>query len=309
VPPVLLLWLWRRASSTRLEWLAGSAAVVSTMAVLSVVMPWSAVPWYARHVYAVAALVVMALTWRRARHAVWLEALGARRWVILATQGVLALLMSAVVVPAGVGMAAPAGARVDLACPFPSGVYLVVNGGNSLLLNAHLETLAPVSRYAPWRGQSYGVDLVQLDRWGRRSEGLAPTDPVRYHIHGQAVTAPCNGAVVSAAHDRPDMPVPERDPDRTQLAGNHVLLDCAGTEVLLAHLLRGSVRVAPGNQVVTGEALGVVGNSGNTTEPHLHVSAQRRASGDPLIGGTPVWVTIDGRYLVRNDRLECTTQP
>jgi murein DD-endopeptidase MepM/ murein hydrolase activator NlpD len=101
------------------------------------------------------------------------------------------------------------------------------------------------------------------------------------------------------------MAVPEPDPDRTKLAGNHVLLDCGGTEVLLAHLQRGSVLVAPGEHVTTGQRLGLIGNSGNTTEPHLHVSAQRRHDGEPLIGGVPVWVTVNGRYLVRNDRLVC----
>lgn len=101
------------------------------------------------------------------------------------------------------------------------------------------------------------------------------------------------------------MAVPEPDPDRTKLAGNHVLLDCGGTEVLLAHLQRGSVLVAPGEPVTTGQRRGMVGNSGNTTEPHLHVSAQRRQAGDALIGGVPVWVTVNGRHLVRNDRLVC----
>lgn len=56
---------------------------------------------------------------------------------------------------------------------------------------------------------------------------------------------------------------------------------------------------------VEADVVPVVGSSGNTTEPHLHVSAQRHAARDALIGGTPVWVTIDGRYLVRNDRLDC----
>jgi hypothetical protein len=305
VPPILLFWLWRRTPSTRIEWLAGVAVVVSTIAVLSLVLPWSAVPWYVRHVHAAAALGVTVASWMQARHVEWFQAFDLRRWATFTTHGVLALLLSAVVVWVALGMAVPQGPRIDLACPFPSGVYLVVNGGNSRLLNSHLETLEPIARYAPWRGQSYGVDLVRLDGWGRRSEGLLPADPTRYQIHGQVVTAPCSGAVVSTVSDRPDMPVPVRDPDRTQLAGNHVLLDCAGTEVLLAHFLGGSVGVAPGDQVTTGQVLGVVGNSGNTTEPHLHVSAQRRAPRDALIGGTPVWVTIDGRYLVRNDRLEC----
>ena len=101
------------------------------------------------------------------------------------------------------------------------------------------------------------------------------------------------------------MPVPTPDPDRDQLAGNHVLLDCGGIEVLLAHLLQGTVAVQTGARVAAGDHLGEVGNSGNTTEPHLHLSAQRRGTGDAPIGGVPVWITVAGRYLARNDRLRC----
>jgi murein DD-endopeptidase MepM/ murein hydrolase activator NlpD len=75
--------------------------------------------------------------------------------------------------------------------------------------------------------------------------------------------------------------------------------------VLLAHMRRGSVQVAGGERVSVGDPLGRVGNSGNTDEPHLHISAQRRRPGQALIGGDPVWVTIGGDFLVRNDRLVC----
>jgi hypothetical protein len=154
LPPILLFWLWRRTPSTRVEWLAGVAVVVSTIAVLSLVLPWSAVPWYVRHVHAVAALGVAVASWMQARRVGWFQACDRRRWATFTTHGVLALLLSAVLVRVALGMAVPQGPRIDLACPFPSGVYLVVNGGNSRLLNSHLETLEPIARYAPWRGQA-----------------------------------------------------------------------------------------------------------------------------------------------------------
>jgi hypothetical protein len=307
LPLSVLLWLWRRRATSRLEWLAGVATAVSILAAVSLVLPWSIVPWYTRHVYAVGVLGLVIFGWLQVRHTVSFERFGTHRLVALAIQVLLTAVLAVAVGLAVAGRVAPNGPHPDVACPFPSGTYLVVNGGNSGLLNSHLATLDPAPRFLPWRGQSHGIDLVRLDRWGLRADAVGPTDPSRYHIYGQMVTAPCTGTVVSTANDRPDMPALTRDPDRTQLAGNHVLLACTEIEVLLAHLQRGSVRVASGDRVARGAALGLVGNSGNTDEPHLHLSAQRRAPGDALIGGDPVPVTIDGRYLARNDRLMCGT--
>ena len=56
------------------------------------------------------------------------------------------------------------------------------------------------------------------------------------------------------------------------ILGNHVIVQHDdGTYAAYGHLRRGSVRVAPGQRVTTGQVLGAVGNTGNTTEPHLHV--------------------------------------
>ncbi|SFK21388.1 M23 family metallopeptidase [Cellulomonas sp. KH9] len=61
------------------------------------------------------------------------------------------------------------------------------------------------------------------------------------------------------------------------VVGNHVVVDHgAGVFSLVAHLRRGSARVAPGRRVAAGDVLGEVGNSGNTSEPHLHVQLMDR---------------------------------
>ncbi|MFI9190571.1 M23 family metallopeptidase [Streptomyces californicus] len=56
-----------------------------------------------------------------------------------------------------------------------------------------------------------------------------------------------------------------------RIIGNHVILDLGGgTYAVYAHLRRGSLRVRAGDRVRAGQEIGHVGNSGNTTEPHLH---------------------------------------
>ena len=57
-----------------------------------------------------------------------------------------------------------------------------------------------------------------------------------------------------------------------RILGNHVVLDLGdGVHAVLAHLRRGSVRVRPGDRVAAaGQPLAACGNSGNSSEPHLH---------------------------------------
>jgi murein DD-endopeptidase MepM/ murein hydrolase activator NlpD len=73
------------------------------------------------------------------------------------------------------------------------------------------------------------------------------------------------------------------------LAGNHVVLQLAQGRgyVALAHLQRGSICVARGDLVLSGQRLGACGNSGNSTEPHVHVQVMDGA--DPMAAlGVPL---------------------
>ena len=184
--------------------------------------------------------------------------------------------------------------------PLGPGTYLVANGGSNEFVNSHLSTLDPtVKRYRAYRGQSYGVDLIEIDQLGLRATGLQPEDPSKYAIYGDPVYAPCDGTVIASRNDRPDMPVPV--PDREVIAGNHVLFDCGEFHLLLAHFRAGSVRVRTGERAATGQLVGEVGNSGNTTEPHLHISAQLPGSATEPLSGDPLAIALDGEYWVRND--------
>ena len=105
-----------------------------------------------------------------------------------------------------------------------------------------------------------------------------------------------------------DMPVgPLTEAGRAAPYGNSVFIHCeSDITVVLAHMKPASVRVAAGQHVAAGDVLGAVGNSGNTSEPHLHLHAVRGRVADPqhaLADAEPVPLSIDGRFLVRNDRL------
>lgn len=191
---------------------------------------------------------------------------------------------------------------LDLVFPMNPGTYLVVNGGANERVNAHFLTLAPTTeRQAAYRGQSYAVDLIKIDRLGLRASGWRPRGPAAYAIFGEPVYAPCAGTVIQMSDGQADMPVPKMD--RSRLKGNHLLLRCGVAAVLLAHSRNASVRVALGDQVSLGQQLGEAGNSGQTGEPHLHIHAQRLPESGPLLSGEPLFLSFNGLFPVRNDRL------
>ena len=70
--------------------------------------------------------------------------------------------------------------------------------------------------------------------------------------------------------------------------------------MLLAHLQRGSVQVKAGDNVRTGQPIARVGNSGNLSEPHLHIHAVKAGSAASLLAGEGLLMLFDGRFLVRN---------
>ncbi|MCE7037019.1 M23 family metallopeptidase [Bacillus cereus] len=97
-----------------------------------------------------------------------------------------------------------------------------------------------------------------------------------YGIYGAEVMAPAPGTVVSINNDEKD--VVSGEDDFQSMAGNHIYirLDESGTFLVLAHLKKGSIKVREGQHVNEGEFLAQVGNSGSSSEPHLHIHHQRQ---------------------------------
>lgn len=164
----------------------------------------------------------------------------------------------------------------DLVWPLP-GLWWVGWGGESILQNYH--AAAPSQRHA--------LDLlVWRDGGTFAGDGTANHD---YFAWGQEILAPAAGTVVDVldglADNTPGVIIPQGHP-----AGNHVVLQTGDSAyIYLAHMQEGSVAVSIGDVVEAGQVLGLVGNSGNSTEPHLHIHAQSiQDFYDPAAIGIPL---------------------
>ncbi|MCZ2822072.1 M23 family metallopeptidase [Modestobacter sp. VKM Ac-2977] len=140
-------------------------------------------------------------------------------------------------------------------------------------------------------GQTYAIDLVLDPPDGSRPEfgsGGHWRRPEEYPAFGQPVLSPVDGVVVRVHQRRRDhrarsgwlsilhLLVVESFVRQVGgarwLAGNHVVVRADdGAFAALVHLRRGSVLVERGQRVVAGQQLAECGNSGNSSEPHLHV--------------------------------------
>jgi Peptidase family M23 len=298
IPLGLLAWLGFGDHATRLTWVLTAMLMGFYLGAITTAGLWLILPWYTPLIYGVLFLLALVHSLAPARtRSFWPE--GRHGLLAVIVRGGLTVLFGGIALYAVAGRRPPA-AAVNLTFPLRGGTYLVVNGGKNVLVNAHLETLTG-DRYRAWRGQSYGVDIEKLDRYGFRARGIVPHDPAAYAIFGETIYAPCAGAVMTALDGVQDMHPPETD--RQHMAGNHVILDCGGVWILMGHLQQGSVLVRTGEQVVVGQPLARVGNTGNTGEPHLHLHAQRPGTPDAPLGGDPLPIRFGGTYPVRNARV------
>lgn len=282
---------------TKLSWGIDLALAVSYLAAIALAAPWLALPWQLPWILG-ALLAAAALPGgRRAGTAVGDSR---SRWpqLGLGLRGLLIALLIGVTTLALSGHQEFDRPPMNLTSPLRSGTYLIANGGSNELINPHMKTLEG-ERFRSYRGQSYALDIVKVGAWGSRSAGPSPDDPSGFAIYGDTIHAPCSGEVVRAADGMSDRLFGEEP--RT-LEGNHVILSCDGRWVVLAHLQRGSVAVAEGERVQVRKPLGLVGNSGRSTEPHLHLHAQTPGTESAPLGGDPVPITINGQPLARNDR-------
>lgn len=280
IPLALSLRLWRLNETSRLIWLlrAADATLISTL--LFLLGRWGMAGYWLRPPLILLFLIALLGSWWRHRQRPWRSGV-AGFWRRHAVTCLSIALFSAALLLALSGMLPPSDSQ-RLAFPLRNGRFLVAQGGGNTLLNHH----------AGHPEQRYAADITALYPAGFRARGLLPADPSRYAIFGAPLTSPCDGSVESLQDGLPDLNPPTADPG--QPAGNHVVLACDGLRVELAHLRQGSVRVQAGQRVSVGTLLGEVGNSGNSSEPHLHIHAVAADSGE----GVPI--RFEAGYPYRN---------
>jgi hypothetical protein len=151
--------------------------------------------------------------------------------------------------------------KTPLRLPF-EGEWYVASGGRTINYNHHVVA----------RDQRFACDFTIR-------KGLAMQKPSQdeksriehYHCFGDEILAPAPGIIIQIENSVKDVPPyqPGKGP------GNYVIIDHGNNEYsFLAHFKKKSVVVKPGDRVDSGQLLGLCGNSGHSSIPHLHYHLQ-----------------------------------
>jgi murein DD-endopeptidase MepM/ murein hydrolase activator NlpD len=168
--------------------------------------------------------------------------------------------------------------RLAIDPPLRGGPWWAGNGPDNT--SGHRRTFIPIGGNA-WLAQRFAIDFMLFDPQGRAKTGDG-TRNQDYPGYGQEVVSVADARVLSVIDG-----IAENVPGKGRAvpitlataAGNQVSLDIGGGfTAFYAHLQPGSVRVKVGDRVKRGQVLGLVGNSGNSTGPHLHFHISRGAT-------------------------------
>jgi hypothetical protein len=154
----------------------------------------------------------------------------------------------------------------DYILPF-TGKWTVLGGGVDRKIS---HSWIPVN-------QRYAYDFIVIDDEGKRLDGDGNLVQ-SFFCHGQDIVAPADGVVVALSNKHKDSRVANGSKvfcDAWDLRGNYITIKHHDREYsFTAHILQDSFTVKVGDEVKQGQVIAKCGNSGNTTEPHIHFQLQ-----------------------------------
>ena len=146
--------------------------------------------------------------------------------------------------------------------------------------------------------QQYAYDILKV-KDGASYEG-DPLQNESYFAFGEDIIAPCDGRVSKVIDGVPDN-IPG-ETNEQELTGNTIVLRTDRDEyILLAHLMNNSIVVEEGQDLSKGDIMAKCGNSGNSTEAHLHLSLQNALEMEDSIGAKLYFDRIEVNGEIRMD--------
>jgi hypothetical protein len=175
--------------------------------------------------------------------------------------------------------------------------WFVFWGGEKVEQNYHVA----------YNNQKYAYDLVMM-KDGKSFKGDSKKND-DYFVFGKDVIAPCDATVMKVIDGVIDNIPGELNPK--QLTGNTIILKTKNEEfILFAHLMQNSIIVKEGQTVKQGQQMAKCGNSGNTSEAHLHLSLQNVEDMSVATGAKLHFdkISVNGKVLedyipVKNDKI------
>lgn len=172
--------------------------------------------------------------------------------------------------------------------PF-KGEWNVTWGGDTKELNYHVESVA----------QKNAFDILIFDKNGSTHKGSGQTNE-DFYAFDKELYAPCDGEVVLVVDGIKDNTPGTTNP--IYIPGNTVIIKAANGEfAFLAHFKQNSIVVKQGQKIKSGDLLGRCGNSGNSTEAHVHFHLQNIEDMNIAIGAKCFFGQIKVNGVIKSD--------
>ena len=231
---------------------------------------WAYISFYLRWLFAALYLVIFILTvQKRSRAGGGSKGIG--KWYYVVFRLVFTTIITILIFQYFDGRNFP-GKAVDLKFPFKSGNYYVMQGGSNRVVNlAH--------RNFSRKQYGFAMDISKLYGFENRANGIMPTHLDDYAIYADTVLSPCDGKVILVC-DTVHTNIPG-DYNIRYVHGNHIIIQCKGYRVFMAHFIKNRIFVKEGMHIKAGQPLGLAGNSGFSAEPHLHINVLKEYDMNP----------------------------
>jgi len=163
---------------------------------------------------------------------------------------------------------------IQISSPVKGNNWLALNGPSNK--DHHHRRFAIDINGTPYMGQRHAVDWLRIGENGlifknRADPGNLQNDD--FHCYGDTLYAVADGYIIDSRDGMPENPVGSLIPGITlENAGGNFIILCLNETAyaFYAHLIPGSLLVQTGDYVYEGQAIGLLGNSGNSDLPHLH---------------------------------------
>ncbi|QAA31968.1 M23 family metallopeptidase [Clostridium manihotivorum] len=189
---------------------------------------------------------------------------------------------------------------IKLCFPFKNGKYIITDGGDgktSSLINYHNK--AQIHKNGGSNtSMRYATDIAKLSKFGFTVNSVLTRENKEYEIFHEKVYCPCDAIVVDIVDGMEDnIPFSGNYPYNV---GNRVVLKKDNYYIVMGHLAKDSITVKPGDKVLEGQLLAIIGNAGLTPRPHLHMQVSYCEDGYYWKGkGVPIFFN-DKYYPVKN---------
>lgn len=287
IPLLLIYWVGFRASKSKFDLIFKLVTVWPYFVFLFYAGRWDFIPYMLRYIILILLVFTSIKGFISFKELAWFKKKNVWGWLKMIGQFVFFTLFFLISIVITTGFKTEE-KGIDIGFPLKHG--FVGHGGNTPGINYHNEDTT---------AQQYALDIVKLNSFGLRAKGFFPEDLTKFAIYGDTIFSPCDSKVVVLKEGIDNMP--SGIMDKVNLAGNCIVLEYNNHLIVFAHILKNSISVQIGDYVKKGQPIARVGNSGHTSEPHLHIHAIQGTDTNKILKGNGIPIYFNGKFLIRND--------